>query len=255
MNRRFRLGSTSYIYPDAVLPNVRKLASAVDDIELVLFEVDDYGTNLPDASAIAELDALARDNALTYTVHLPIDLDWRDACSIDKIYRTIDATRALDPFAYILHLDGRVLQGEPTRETVAQWQAETARALDQILAHVDAARLCIENLEGWASEFFAAMIAEKNLGRCIDVGHLWKQGRDPLSHLQEHIAQTRVIHIHGIHERDHQSLAWQSHCEVTRVFDFLADAEFAGVLTLEVFSVDDLLSSKRVVEEWENGLR
>ncbi len=41
MKRQFRLGSTSYVYPDDILPNVRKLMSSVDDIELVLFEVDD----------------------------------------------------------------------------------------------------------------------------------------------------------------------------------------------------------------------
>ena len=38
----FRLGSTSYVYPDDILPNVQRLAQAgdVDDIELVLFEVE-----------------------------------------------------------------------------------------------------------------------------------------------------------------------------------------------------------------------
>ncbi|HEX9075693.1 MAG TPA: cobamide remodeling phosphodiesterase CbiR, partial [Anaerolineae bacterium] len=119
MKRKFRLGSTSYVYPDNILPNARQLAPVVDDIELVLFQVDDYGTNLPDAAAIAELNALARDHALTYTVHLPIDLDWRDARTFEKIYYCLDATRALYPFAYILHLDGRMLMGQPAPETVS----------------------------------------------------------------------------------------------------------------------------------------
>ena len=65
-----------------------------------------------------ELNALARDNDLTYTVHLPVDLDWRDARTFDKIYRALDATRALDPFAYVLHLDGHPLVGEPPPETI-----------------------------------------------------------------------------------------------------------------------------------------
>lgn len=253
MNRKFRLGTTSYIYPDDILPNVRQLAGQVDDIELVLFEVDEYGTNLPNASTIAELNALARDNALTYTVHLPIDLDWRDEQSFTKIYRAIDATRALDPFAYILHLDGRMVMDEPSAETLAQWQTETARALDRILVHVAPSQLCIENLERWSPEFFAEIVAQKKLARCIDVGHLWKQARDPLPHLQTHLALARVIHLHGINGRDHQSLAWQSPAEVKRVLDFIADAKFAGVLTLEIFGVDDFLSSKRVIEEWQNG--
>ncbi len=233
---------------------MRHLAGQVDDIELVLFEVDDYGTNLPDATTIAELQTIARDYDLSYTVHLPIDLDWRDARSFEKIFRALDATRALDPFAYILHLDGRMLLGKPESKTVMQWQNETGRALDQLTTHVEPAQLCIENLERWQPEFFAPIVAQKNLARCIDVGHLWKQARDPLPHLREHIAQTRVIHLHGINGRDHQSLIWQARDEVARVLDFLARAEFAGVLTLEVFNLDDFLSSKQVVAEWENGL-
>lgn len=253
MKRKFRLGTTSYIYPDDILPNVRQLAGQVDDLELVLFEVDEYGTNLPNAKTIAELKALARDNALTYTIHLPIDLDWRDEQSFTKIFRALDATRALDPFAYVLHLDGQMLLGKPSPEIIAQWQTETARALDRILTRVAPSQLCIENLERWSPEFFAEIVTQKNLARCIDVGHLWKQARDPLPHLQEHIARTRVIHIHGIHGRDHQSLVWQTRGEIKRVLDFIAAAEFAGVLTLEIFSAEDFRSSQRVIEEWENG--
>lgn len=253
MKRKFRLGTTSYIYPDDILPNVRQLAGQVDDIELVLFEVDDYGTNLPDATTITELKSIARDHDLSYTVHLPIDLDWRDARSFEKIFRALDATRALDPWAYILHLDGRMLVDNPAPEMIVQWHEETARALDELLNHVEPARLCVENLERWAPEFFADIVAQKNLARCIDVGHLWKQARDPLPHLRQHIAQARVIHLHGINGRDHQSLAWQKQDEVGSVLDFLAHVNYAGVLTLEVFNVDDFLSSKQVVTKWENG--
>lgn len=255
MKRTFRLGSTSYVYPDDILPNVHKLAAQVDDIELVLFEVDDYGSNLPDASIIAELNALASDNDLTYTVHLPIDLDWRDARSMDKICRAIDATRGLNPFAYVLHLDGRPLMGEPSHEIVEQWQAETARALDEILKRIDPSRLCVENIEKWSPEYFASLIAAKNLARCVDIGHLWVQQRDPVQHLREHIVRTRVIHLHGVGTRDHHSLTKQTKDEVVRVLDFLSQKNFAGVLTLEVFNLDDFVSSKRLVEEWANDSR
>ncbi|MBI5034197.1 MAG: sugar phosphate isomerase/epimerase [Chloroflexi bacterium] len=252
MKRTFRLGSTSYVYPDDILPNVRQLAAQVDDIELVLFEVDDYGSNLPDAVVIAELNALARDNDLTYTVHLPIDLDWRDARSLDKICRAIDATHAPSPFAYVLHLDGRPLLGKPSHEILEQWQAETASALDKILERVEPTRLCVENIEKWPPEYFAPLVAAKNLSRCVDIGHLWVQQRDPVEHLQEHIARTRVIHLHGVGMRDHQSLAKQAKSEVVRVLDFLAQKNYVGVLTLEVFDLDDFSSSKRIVEEWAN---
>jgi len=43
----FRLGTTSYVIPADILANVRHLAGKVQDVELVLFEVDDGPNNLP----------------------------------------------------------------------------------------------------------------------------------------------------------------------------------------------------------------
>ena len=51
----FRVGATSYVIPDHILPNVEYLAPLVDDVELVLFETDEYGSNLPDTSVIERL--------------------------------------------------------------------------------------------------------------------------------------------------------------------------------------------------------
>jgi hypothetical protein len=53
-----RIGTTSYILADDILPNVRYLAPLVDDIELVLFESEGM-SNLPSKQVIEELAALA----------------------------------------------------------------------------------------------------------------------------------------------------------------------------------------------------
>ena len=45
----FRLGTTSYIIPDDILPNVTMLAPSIDDIELILFESDEI-SNYPGQS-------------------------------------------------------------------------------------------------------------------------------------------------------------------------------------------------------------
>ena len=81
----FRLGTTSYIIPDDILPNARYLADKVRDIELVLFEVDDGMNNLPSPQVIKELAELARQYDMTYTIHLPLDLKLGDDGS-DKRY-------------------------------------------------------------------------------------------------------------------------------------------------------------------------
>jgi len=46
----FRIGTTSYIIPDEIIPNVRFLAARVEDVELVLFEADEGMNNLPGAA-------------------------------------------------------------------------------------------------------------------------------------------------------------------------------------------------------------
>ncbi|MFN7210668.1 MAG: cobamide remodeling phosphodiesterase CbiR, partial [Aggregatilineales bacterium] len=106
----FRVGSTSYVYPADILPNVERLAADgdVDDIELILFEVDEGATNLPDAPTIARLSALAAQHALSYSVHLPLDLALAadgsaQHQSLFKAERVIRLTEPLAPSAYVFH--------------------------------------------------------------------------------------------------------------------------------------------------------
>ena len=65
-----RLGTSSYIIPADIIPNVDYLKDKVDDIELVLFESKE-ASNIPGPDVIGELRRFADENNLTYTVHLP----------------------------------------------------------------------------------------------------------------------------------------------------------------------------------------
>jgi len=56
----FKVGTTSYIYPAPILPNVVKLAPFLDEIELVLFESSGQ-ENLPDPSQIQRLKKISTD--------------------------------------------------------------------------------------------------------------------------------------------------------------------------------------------------
>lgn len=244
----FRIGTTSYIVPDEILPNVEYLAPLVDDIQLVLFETDDQGSNLPDAQTIDRLCRAAIDHDLTYTVHLPLDLRLAGGgsdgdVSILKARRVVEATRALDPHAYTLHLDGRELVDSPDAGVLARWQEDGRRALEIVCSWLDEPdRVCVENVEGWDPEAFAPVVIGSQAGRTIDVGHLWLQGVDPLDHLTRWLHRTRVIHLHGIATRDHVSLGHVPAERLDPVITLLA-TEFTGVVTLEVFSVEDLRGS------------
>jgi sugar phosphate isomerase/epimerase len=63
------------------------------------------------------------------------------------------------------------------------------------------------------------------------------------------LAQTTVIHLHGIGERDHQSLALMPVQAIDHLIRALLEYPFRGVLTLEVFSEDDLNSSLQAIME------
>ena len=250
----FRLGTTSYIIPDDILPNARYLAGKVRDIELILFEVDDGPNNLPSPQVIDELSVIAQHNDLTYTVHLPLDLKLgedgseRDQ-SLVKAKRVIDCTGALDPWAYVLHLDGRSVRTSTDTESIQRWQDQSVRALEIVSEWAGSAeKLAVENLESYPLDFIQPVLDRIPVSRCVDVGHLWLDQHDPIPYLQAALARTRVIHIHGIAERDHCSLAFMPQERVRPVFQELLRLNYEGVLTLEVFSEEDFKSSLDAIE-------
>jgi hypothetical protein len=63
------------------------------------------------------------------------------------------------------------------------------------------------------------------------------------------MARTRVIHLHGIAERDHRSLAFMPQEKVAEVWKELIKVNYQGVLTLEMFSEEDFVSSLNILEK------
>lgn len=241
MKPTYRVGTTSYILADDIMPNAHYLADKVEDIELVLFEVDDGQNNLPGQEDIRELAEIASGADLTYTVHLPLDLRMGAEgeelhASLAKAKRVIERTKPLDPFAYVLHLDGKDVKDYD------HWVGEAARSLELAAGWAgDPALLAVENLENYPLDFIDPVLEQAPVSRCLDVGHLWLEGHDPIPFLEQHLARARVVHLHGIGSRDHQSLAHMEQSQLEAVLTALAG--FEGVLTLEIFNRADLESS------------
>ncbi|MEE9913177.1 MAG: sugar phosphate isomerase/epimerase [Deltaproteobacteria bacterium] len=250
----FRLGTTSYIIPADILPNVRYLAGKVQDVELVLFEVDDGPGNLPSSKQIAELAGIARDQDMTYTVHLPLDLRLADDgsprhASLEKARRVIDHTRELDPWAYVLHLDGKSVRRGSTPEARQRWLEQAVQSLQLVGVWAgDVKKLAVENLEGYPLDFYDQVLERIAVSRTIDIGHLWLDGHDPVAYLRNALPRTRVIHIHGVAGRDHRSLAEMPPGTLHAVLDYLLQSAYSGVLTIEVFSEDDFVTSCAAME-------
>lgn len=251
----FRLGTTSYIIPADVLPNAHYLAGKVRDIELILFEVDDGPNNLPSMEVIEELSLLAQQHDMTYTVHLPLDLKLGEDGSeqdqsLVKAKRVIDCARRLAPWAYVLHLDGRSVRTSTDVRLIGRWQDQSVRALELVAEWTGSPeKLAVENLETYPLNFIQPVLDRIPVSRCVDVGHLWLDHHDPIPYLQAALPRTRVIHLHGIAERDHRSLAFMPQEKVSEVWKELICANYEGVLTLEVFSEEDFLSSLDILEK------
>ena len=246
----FRLGTTSYIIPDDILHNVRFLAKSVQDVELVLFEVDEGRSSLPSCETVGELARLADWHDLTYTVHLPLELRLGEGGSashrsLEKARRVIDRCRPLDPWAYVVHLDGKGLTDH------AAWVDQAARALEIAAGWVgDPAPLAVENLEGYPLDFNEPVLDKVPVSRCIDVGHLWVDGHDPVRYIQRTLERARVVHLHGVGSRDHQSLAHAKPDGLWSVMRALEQGGFEGVLTLEVFNRRDFETSMNAIQEF-----
>ncbi len=250
----FRLGTTSYIIPDDILPNARYLADKVKDIELILFEVDDGPNNLPSSDVIDELSQIAAQHDLTYTVHLPLDLKLgengseRDQ-SLVKAKRVIDCTLGLNPWAYVLHLDGRSVRTSTDRELIKNWQDQSVRALEIVSEWAGSPeKLAVENLETYPLDFIQPVLDRIPVCRCVDIGHLWLDSHDPIPYLGAAMPRTRVVHLHGLAERDHRSLVFMPLEKIQAVWSELIRLNYTGVLTLEMFSEEDFLSSVKMIE-------
>lgn len=249
----FRLGTTSYIIPADILPNVRYLADKVDDIELVLFEADDY-SNLPSEALVKELRRIAADHALSWTVHLPLDLKFtaggeRADVSIEKALKVIGCTEKLDPIAYVAHLDTHQI-GMAEENELAEMERNCLNALERLTGALpDRSRLAIENLESYPVERNDGIVRRFGASYCLDLGHLWLQGRDPIPYLRPRLARTKVIHLHGIAKRDHSSLTSFSDNRVELILKELVLNSYAGVVTLEIFNENDFRSSMKLLRE------
>lgn len=243
----FRLGSTSYVYRGDLLHNVEKLAGQVQDIELILFDLDSGESNLPSHATVQRMADLAAAHDLTYTVHLPLDLRYTPGVhhvSLRKAEQVIGLTQALHPYAYVFHLDG-------TGAEESNWASQARKAIETLIDLVKRpALLALENLESYAPERLEPIFAVLPIVRALDIGHLWKAGRNPLPTLDAWLPRTRVIHLHGMAAQDHQSLTVMPPAQLDPIIARLVD--WRGVLTLEVFEAD-FFSSRQAL--WESIAR
>jgi sugar phosphate isomerase/epimerase len=256
----FRLGTTSYIVPDEIIPNVRYLCDKVEDIELVLFESDEF-SNLPSKADIALLAEMAGEHGLTYSVHLPLDVYLGNGDrqererSVGKCRRIVELTHDLPKSAFVMHFEagpGVDINGFSADESkrFVDCLHDSAGLLLDGCGH-PASMFCAENLN-YPFDLVWPVVQDAGFSVTLDVGHLEFYGFPTVEYLQRYLSRARVLHMHGTNEgRDHNSLAFMRPEALDLVVERLrAEGGEPKVFTLEIFSEQDFLSSCRVLERF-----
>ena len=243
----FRIATTSFILPDRIAPNVRALAPYVDEVEILFFEKNAP----PSEEEIREVTGILAETSITVNVHLPLDaaLAGRDrgerAADARLLRRRIEQTQPWHPTSYCLHIAPAPPAAD--REALARWRDRAAEALSLLLAGpVGPERITIETLD-YPFAGVEPLIERFGLSVCVDLGHLFAHGFDPLPIFTRHGSRIRVIHLHGVAGgRDHLPLSRMdpAFLDVTR--KLLAD--YAGVVSIEVFSAAALTDSLPFLE-------
>jgi sugar phosphate isomerase/epimerase len=264
----FKLSTTSYIYPDEIVPNVFKLGPFFDEIELVLFE-SERPDGIPDSVQIDRLIEVSRLHQLGFNIHLPLDISLGDESDdvrthgISIMKTVMERTLPLNPSLYTLHLDfinpptpplrsagaGRSIQ----EKDVEAWRRHVSRSLKEILINgIEAKRISIETL-AYPFEWIEDMVDQFGFSICLDIGHILIHGYDLGHYLKRYLPRTSIVHLHGVHKgSDHLGIEKLPEPDLNLILSALR--HYHGIVSIEVFSINALESSLSLLEEqWING--
>jgi len=250
----FSIGTTSFIYPDDYVPNVKALGPYLENIELLLFE-SSHTDSLPSKQVIAELAVLAKDFNLTYNVHLPTDISIssRDAqqqrMAVETIIRVAERVAPLFPTTLTLHAPYQ--EDSLAEDKVKAWQEQVIKNLAKIVAGGTPAQLIsIENLD-YPFEILVPVISDLDLTICLDCGHLMLHGDDIQKFFKTHSARIAIIHLYGV-EKNHFHGGLDRLPEKLILPTLRLLAKFKGIVSLEVFSYAHLDASLKLMESCWN---
>lgn len=250
----FRICAPSFIYPASWTDNIRLLGPCLDEIEVLLFD-SVHHTDFPSKDAIEKMSILSEEHAVTYNVHLPIDINpgslnagYRQR-AIETLIETYQLVAPLNPTATILHLPW---EGPATdRAARTQWRRRIEKSVESlIVSGVPAEKLSVETLD-YPLDWVAPIIDLFDLRVCLDLGHLFIHEVDWVAVYEKWAHRINMVHLHGVSNgRDHLCLDKLAKPLVISILDVLAS--FKGTVSIEVFSYDALKHSLSYFEKnWQ----
>jgi len=247
----FKIGTTSFIYPEGYVQNVKMLAPYLDEIELLLFE--SAPESLPSTHEIKQLFNVSNEFDLTYNIHLPLDIFLGAPersirqFALETVIRIMDLTAPLSPSTYTLHLPYD--EAGFDNEQVKRWRDRLDESMKKLVsAGISGDMISIETLD-YPMDWLEDILVDFNLSVCIDVGHLMLFGFDLDAVFNKHKKRTSILHLHGVdNQKDHLPLDRLTKENAETVIRMLK--QYEGVVSLEVFSFDHLKASLNFLEKY-----
>jgi len=253
--KSFKLGTTSFIVPDHIIPNIKKLGPFFDEIELLVFESQPNEV-LPSKDDIKELLHLSQKHDLTFNIHLPIDVSITHQLAKNRLKAGDVILKVMELFAplmqttYTLHLDMQkdinIKKSIADQSLIKKWQDRVRQGLETFLPQVPNPEIIsIETLD-YPFDFVESFIEEFNLSVCLDAGHQIKYGYNLLQTFEKYKSKISIIHLHGVDFsqskiKDHTSLDKLPEQYKNQVTTILND--YSDVVSLEVFNLENLNKS------------
>ncbi len=258
--RRFRLGTTSFIIPDHIIPNVMKFGPFFDEIELLVFESDPLDV-LPSKEDVKTLFSLSRDLNLAYNIHLPTDVSLsgespeKRQTAADTLLRVVERFSPLNSSTHTLHLEmpESLRQNMGDQKQIKDWINTTREGLKIFLSDIpDPGIISVETLN-YPFSFIESLIKEFHLSVCLDAGHQIRYGYDFFQTFNDYPSRVPMIHLHGVDgskgiKKDHKGLDVLSEDQIENIIKLLEP--FTGVVSLEVFDLENLNRSLSVLSRY-----
>jgi sugar phosphate isomerase/epimerase len=167
--------------------------------------------------------------------------------------KLINLMNELNPTCHVLHIPvtAPTLTAVPgqyfTTKKPDIFDGWDERAMDSLLSIHDKImpnnKILVENIN-YSPTFLETFWKSGICDFCLDMGHLML-GRESVSETTRHfISAIKEIHLHGvIEDEEHLSLSVLPEARVSQWINLLVEADFKGVINLEVFSPQDLETS------------
>ena len=251
----FRICAPSFIYPAHWITNIRLLGPYLDEIEILCFD-SGREADFPSKDDIDQMAKLADKHAISFNMHLPIDISPGSPDSdirrgaIDIIMRTYRLAAPLNPTACIFHLPLDVTTTDQTELNC--WRQRLEKSIETLLLEgIPSQSLSVETLD-YPLEWIRPIIETFDLTVCLDVGHLLDHGIDWQAEYCKWANRINMVHLHGVqNHHDHRCLDLLSQSVFTGILATLKS--FTGTISIEVFSFDDLKRSLAYFERHWHG--